>query len=172
VSKTPFSCCFSGHRTAPFSWTSSYEGHIFQIMLAKAINDAIDAGCNRFYSGMAMGFDIVAAEAVIEAKNHHNVELIAIIPFSGQESKWSKEWKTRHDAVLQACDDAITLNKDYITGCYHERNRYLVDNSQRLICFYSGKPGGTRHTHDYAEEKGLNIINLWKDVTRIGKQTN
>lgn len=169
MSRTPFSSCFSGHRTAPFNWTNSYEGHVFQIALAEAINDAINEGCRRFYSGMAMGFDIIAAEAVAEAKKRHNVELFAAIPFKGQESKWSKDWQTRHDAVLRACDKTIILNESYITGCYHERNRYLVDNSQRLICFYSGKPGGTRHTHDYAEKSGLNIVNLWKDVTHIGK---
>ncbi|MCL2236251.1 MAG: SLOG family protein [Defluviitaleaceae bacterium] len=163
MDKTSFSCCFSGHRDASFSWTGSYEGHVFQIMLAKAIDDAIHQGCNRFYNGMARGFDIIAAEAVILAKNHYDVELVAAIPFRGQEVKWAKDWKVRHDEVLQYCDQAIYLNEGYVTGCYHQRNRYLVDNSSRLICFYSGKAGGTRHTHDYAEEKGLNIINLWKN---------
>jgi len=166
-----FSTCFSGHRFAPFDWTSSYDGHVFQIMLAKAVEDAVNDGCNCFYNGMAMGFDIIAAEVVIAQKAYHNANaaLVSVIPFRGQEAKWTKAWKARHDAVLQAADEVIILNESYVTGCYHERNRYLVDNSQRLIAFYSGKAGGTQHTYDYAEEKGLNIINLWGEVAGIGK---
>ena len=89
------------------------------------------------------------------------ISLVGVIPFAGQELKWSGKWRARHDSILRAADKIITLNSRYIRGCYHERNRYLVDNSRRLIGLCSEKTGGTRHTFDYAEKSGIEIVNLW-----------
>jgi uncharacterized phage-like protein YoqJ len=158
------SCCFSGHRSAHFDMDASYMGGIMQDVLKKAIEDAIAAGFATFHSGMAMGFDIIAAEMVIKQKYAATgeISLISVIPFAGQEKKWSKKWRERHDAILRAADKIIVLNPNYIRGCYHERNRYLVDNSTRLIGLWGDKAGGTKHTFDYAAKAGIEIINLWQ----------
>lgn len=42
----------------------------------------------------------------------------------------------------------------------HKRNRHLVDNSSRCICFLTEKTGGTFYTVNYASEHGLMIIKL------------
>jgi len=146
---------------------ASYMGGILHDTLKKAICEAIDAGCTAFYSGMAIGFDIIAAEMVLQERNSRpdgKITLMAIVPFAGQEEKWSGKWRKRHDDVLRTADKIVVLNQRYLRGCYHERNRYLVDNSARLICFFSGKTGGTAHTFNYAEKEGLKIVNLWQDV--------
>lgn len=44
----------------------------------------------------------------------------------------------------------------------HKRNRHLVDNSSRCICFLTEKTGGTFYTVNYASEHGLTIINVAK----------
>ena len=158
------SCCFSGHRSAHFDMDASYMGDIMRGMLKKAINDAIAAGFTTFYSGMAVGFDIISAEMVIKQKcaTLAEISLISVIPFAGQEKKWSKKWRERHDTILRAADKIIVLNTHYIRGCYHERNRYLVDSSARLIGLLGDKTGGTKHTFEYAEKSGVEIVNLWE----------
>jgi len=159
------SCCFSGHREAHFDMDFSQAGYAFQGALQKAIRNTIDDGYRIFYNGLAQGFDIIAAEAIIKekyARDDCKLILVSVAPFKGQELKWGKLWRTRHDEVLKASDEIVTLNERYIKGCYYERNRYLIDHTSRLICFYSGKNSGTKHTFDYAEEKGLDIVNLWQ----------
>ena len=160
------SCCFSGHRTAFFDMDNSYLADIMREALETAITGAIAQGFTIFYSGMAMGFDIIAAEMIIRHKQATAAEisLICVVPFSGQEIRWRKKWRTRHDDVLRAADSIRVLNDRYIRGCYHERNRYLVDNSARLICLYGDKAGGTKHTYDYAEKSGLEIVNIWQVI--------
>jgi uncharacterized phage-like protein YoqJ len=144
----------------------SYLGDIMRDVLKSAITDAISAGFTTFYSGMAMGFDIIAAEMVMGIKHDTTAEisLISIVPFAGQEKKWSKKWRSRHDNILRMADSIVVLNSGYIRGSYHERNRYLVDSSARLIGLLGHKEGGTKHTFDYAEKLGVEIINLWADI--------
>jgi len=161
------SCAFSGHRRAHFHMDDSYMGGIMQDALQAAISDAIAAGFTTFYTGMAMGFDIIAAEIVLKQKYATTTEisLISVLPFAGQEQRFNKDWRARHDHILRAADSIVVLNPSLIPGCYHERNRYLIDNSSRLICLYNGKPGGTKHTHDYAAKSNIQIINLWPHIS-------
>ena len=161
------SCCFSGHRSTHFDMDFSYTGHILQEHLSKAIKDACSQGFDTFYSGMAQGFDIIAAEAVLREKYSNeskNITLICVIPFKGQDVKWSRKWRDRHDEILKICDNIVTLNDEYVTGCYHQRNRYLIDHARRLIGFYSGKKGGTKHAFEYALERNLEIVNIWSKM--------
>jgi len=158
------SCCFSGHREVHFDMDFSMAGYAFQGLLQKAIRNAISDGYRIFYNGLAQGFDIIAAETIIKEKHARDdceLILVSVAPFKGQDLKWAKHWRSRHDEVLKASDEIITLNEKYIKGCYHERNRYLVENTSRLICFCSGKTSGTKHTVTFAEERGLDIVNIW-----------
>ena len=70
--------------------------------------------------------------------------------------------------------DALRDYEEYVEGWAHEaktplslltmhkRNRHLVDNSSRCICFLTEKTGGTFYTVNYASEHGLMIINTAK----------
>jgi len=151
------SCCFSGHRKTHFD----IDTHFMRKILKKTIDEAMNQDFQIFYSGMAMGFDIIAAEAVLERKH---AKLVGVIPFYGQEMKWSAKWRTRHDKVLRGADKIIVLNENYVRGCYHQRNRYLVDHSHRLICFCGNTTGGTAQTISYAEKAGIEIVNIWQDL--------
>ena len=159
-------CCFSGHREGAF------DEACFQKALDDALKQAIDAGYTTFYGGVAIGFDIIAAEAVLRLKIKENLalKLVSVVPFRGQDANWSEPWKQRHDAILRASSKIILLNQHYVKGCYHERNRFMVDNASLLICYFSGKKGGTKHTVECAQKKNLKIVNLlgeFKDDKQI-----
>jgi len=145
----------------------SYLGDKLKKLLDKIIIDVVNQGYDTFYTGMAQGFDIIAAEAVLRARDaliKTQINLVAVIPYRGQESSWGKKWKDRHDKILRACDKIEVLNETMITGCFHERNRFLADHATLLISLFSGKQGGTAHTTQCAAEKGLHIINLWNEL--------
>ena len=149
-------------------------GKIMQKMLDYAIKDAVYQGFQIFYIGMAQGFDIIAGEAIlrIKAEGLSEIKLNCILPFKGQDGKWSKDWRRRHDLILRAADSIEIINDAYTTGCYHERNRFLVDNAQRLIVLYSGKQSGTGHTVAYARKKGIEIVNLWEGLDEYRRKNN
>lgn len=53
------SVCFSGHRNIPFLYRKQLK-----LQLKAAITKAYAGGYRHFYCGCAMGFDMLAAEAV------------------------------------------------------------------------------------------------------------
>ena len=67
-----------------------------------------------------------------------------------------------YNRIMKAADKVVYTSQDYYNGCMHKRNRHLVDNSSRCICFLTEKTGGTFYTVNYASEHGLMIINTAK----------
>ena len=110
---------------------------------------------------MASGFDIIASEVVLKFKEQQpDIKLLAVVPFEEQEKTYSNEWKSRYDAVLASCDEVIVLSREYHAGCYQNRNKYMVDNSDYVVTWYDGKQGGTRNTLNYAQKKLRYIVNV------------
>lgn len=154
-------CCFSGYRVEkmPFPANDS-RMEALTAALDRAIQDAAALGYTGFFTGMSTGFDLWAAEAVLRARNTLPVQLFCAIPFDRQADRYPAEWKRRFNHCLLAADRVFALSRDYYTGCYAARNRFMVDASSLLICYFDGKPGGTAQTVRMAEQSGLRIVNL------------
>ena len=109
-----------------------------------------------------MGFDMLAAEAVIRLQNKEaDVFLEAAIPFPGQPERFSREDKMRYANLLNSADSQVTVSGFYHSGCFHRRNDYMIDNASKLIACWDGKPsGGTYYTCTEAQRRGLSMVNL------------
>lgn len=157
-------CCFSGYRPSKFPFKLKKGNADFDLLyrnLTTTISAIIDDDCAVFYTGMATGFDIIASEIVLELKTQFNhLRLIAVVPFEEQEKAYSNDWKVRYDSVISSCDEVVVLSKDYHAGCYQNRNKYMVDNSDYVVTWYDGKQGGTRNTLIYAQKKKRYIVNV------------
>ena len=169
------SCCFTGYRPEkfPFDLDGSnpeyleFENRLFEQVLILA-----KEGCRTFYCGMAMGFDIIAAETVLAVKNAFSepLKLICVLPFENQSYNFPNDWKIRFNSVLQKCDEKIILAEKYFTGCYQERNTYMVDNSDYVITWFDGQSGGTKNTIRYAKKIGRQIFNIYENPNNMGFQ--
>ena len=161
------SCCFTGYRPAkfPFSLEKGVGGlEKVENSLIEAVFDLYNKGCKTFYSGMAMGFDILAAEAVLLLKeNHSDVRLICAVPFEGQGVGFPEPWRGRYEKIAERADETVMLANKYYRGCYFKRNAFLVDNTDYVLTWYDGQSGGTAATVKYAQKKGRDIINLNKE---------
>lgn len=159
-------CCFTGYRPGKFSFKLSGKCSRFNTLenrLIETVFSLPDEDCRTFYTGMAMGFDIIAAEAVLLLKKsgiENNIRLICVIPFSGQADRFPEPWHGRYYNILNNADKVITLSEKYYSGCYFKRNRYMIDNSDYVVTWFDGKHGGTENTLRYAAKKGRHIINL------------
>lgn len=143
---------FTGHRT--------YDGRADEA-LRRTVGEWYARGIRTFLSGMAVGFDLAAAEAVLACREEMpGLRLKAVVPFSGQESRFSAPDRERFHRVLAAADETIVLSAVFHRGCYAVRNDYLVDRSSVLIAWYDGSPGGTRYTVRRARRKGRHVVHL------------
>lgn len=160
------SCCFTGYRPEkfPFSLEKDTKNlNAFENKLYNTIFSLPLEGVVRFYCGMAEGFDIIAAEVVLDLREgikNSSVELIAVVPFKTQSSGFSKKWKERYDKILEAADKVVILSDKYFNGCFAKRNCYMVDNSDIVLTYFDGKAGGTGSTLNYAKKKGRRIVNV------------
>lgn len=163
------SCCFTGYRPEKFGFEFSPDNQKYNEFTRKLyayIIDLAEEGITVYYSGMARGFDIVAAEAVIDIKRLRSdlgVSLVACVPYIEQASAFPPDWKARYDAVLEECDRVVLLSDRYYRGCYQVRNKYMVDNTDCVLTYFDGSAGGTKNTVDYAKKKGRAIVNLYEN---------
>jgi len=150
---------FSGYRPEKLPDGGSESADSISILktdLLDAVSESLSRGFDTFLVGMADGFDLFAAETVVKAKeNNPQTKLIAIVPFDD-----GREHAKRYNDIIACADDVVTLADEYARGVYFTRNEYIVNHSSCLICYYDGRYGGTEHTVEYAQKKGIEIINL------------
>lgn len=145
---------FTGHR--------SYRGEADDA-LGRLLQELYEAGARTFLSGMAVGFDLAAAEAVIALRRRFpEVRLVAVVPFAGQAASFSAEERRRYERVLAAADEQVTLSPRFFAGCYQVRNTFLIEHAATLVAWYNGARGGTQQTFLMAMHRGLRVENLGK----------
>ena len=171
-----YKCCFTGYRPSkmPFNLDEENEEYKnFENCLIEEILNLINEGCRTFYSGMALGFDIIAAETILLLKEaYKNIELVCVLPFETQAESYSDSWKERYFSILEKCDRKIVLSDEYFKGCYQRRNEFMVDNCDFVLTWYDGKAGGTRNTLNYATKKQRHIVNVNKsEIETFAVQT-
>lgn len=99
-------------------------------------------------SGMALGVDTIVALLAIEL----DLELIAAIPFNGQEKIWPQKSKDLYNQILQykKINKVIVCDGGYEPYKMQVRNKWMVDNCDKLIAVYDGTKGGTANCFNYA----------------------
>lgn len=140
------SCAFTGHR--------KIEENFDEQSLINAINKLIINGVHTFYCGMATGFDLLAAEALLKIKESNpHLKLIACIPYYGQEERYSATDKERYVEVIKKVDEQALISDRYYKGCMLKRDRYMADKADVLVAYKRKETGGTAYTVRYFQKK-------------------
>ena len=149
---------FTGHR-----WYDSSRKHSVRKKIEECVREAYRNGITNFISGMAIGFDLLAAEVVLSLRHEcPAITLTAVLPFREQASRFNELNKCRYYKCLSQADDIVILSNDYTAKCYLERDRFMVEHSSLLIACYDGRNrGGTFWTVNFAARTGKNVINIY-----------
>lgn len=155
------SVCFSGHRIVPFA----KQNEIMRL-LRNEITKSYHEGYHCFYCGMAIGFDLLAAKAVLSLKPElSQIKIIAVLPYREQTERWNEKHKVEYERILNEVDETIIVSEHYHQQCFLRRNDYMVQRSSRLITLYDGKyKGGTFYTYKKAKSIGMEIINIYNSI--------
>jgi predicted Rossmann fold nucleotide-binding protein DprA/Smf involved in DNA uptake len=97
--------------------------------------------------GGAKGVDHWAIEWLLE----HGEECWVVVPFTAIEQPKAPRMLFNKTARL------IELNLPRSKSAYILRNRYMVERSKTVVGFWSGKPGGTISTLQYALRSGREV---------------
>ncbi len=152
---------FTGHREFSVKFFSDDDPLLIDLKkrISAEIEKTILDGADEFYSGMAIGTDMMAADEVLKLREKYpHIKLIAMIPCPNQCEKWGREHILQYTRIMEQCDKIMTISPEYTSGCMHKRDRALVDICDLLIAVYENRSGGTRYTVEYARKKGRKII--------------
>ena len=148
-------CCITGHRNISDDVTDFVERE-----LRREIALAIEEGYTHFLSGFAEGTDLLFAQIVADEKQKNNaIKLEAAIP----NRKRINTPNQLFQQLIGQCDVVGVHSEEYHSSCFMKRNRFMVDQSSRVIAVFDGrKSGGTYATMQYAQKqrKDIKIITV------------
>lgn len=152
----PLTLCFTGHRIIrrkDASWLSERLDAVLEVCYHK--------GFRQFLSGGALGFDMLAAEAVLRLqKKHPDACLTLVLPCSSQSARWTDRQCQRFERLLYRASDVRVLNDAYFDGCMFQRNRSMIEQSSLCICYMYIFKGGTFSTVSLAAQEGVPVLNI------------
>ena len=147
------SCAITGHRTLAKDFSRERLKEVLRSLILQGVED--------FYNGLALGFDMVTAETLVELRaEFSHIKIHGCIPFYGQENRFSTEDKARYVKLVKECDDVVILSDAYTRGCYFKRNDYMVERADVLLAYCHSDKGGAAYTvRSFIRKKGyLNIL--------------
>ena len=154
ISKTAM---FTGHRHIAVGELERLTEELPEI-----IADLNSSGVTTFISGAAVGFDTLAAQAVLSVRAAGlPVFLFLAVPCLNQDARWKKKDRAVYSSLLKNADRVLyTSYTPYYDGCMQLRNRFMVENSSVCIAYFTGERGGTFSTYRLARSFGRRIFNL------------
>lgn len=176
------SCCFTGYRPHRFAFSpDGLRPEQVQAALGQQIRRLYDEGYRTFISGMSAGVDLwAAAEVLTLQETHPEVELIAAVPFAGQESHWPIPLQREYRRVLDAAQraevlfDAAAAEKN-AAECYKGRNRWMVDRADTVLAVceidVADSRTGTATTVRYARRLQKRILYIDPVTLAVTEET-
>ena len=150
IERKSWSCALTGHRkiSPDFNVNGLYD----------KLQTFLERGCDTFFCGMAMGFDLTALKCLVDLKRKFHFTIEACIPYAGHEENFSAQDRMLYRELLQWCDKKTVLYGSYREGCYLARNRYMVDRANVVLAYCLRKTGGSAYTANYAMKKCIPVI--------------
>lgn len=143
-----------------------------QKRLSDAVMDCYIGGIKHIVTGISGEFEQMAVKVVWELKAVMTDMRLTVVMTRCERSGYTRYLSgngSRRDVwkYLEIADDLRTVEQDSRLTDYTQKNRYIVDRSERLICCYRPeliREAETRHLIGLAEQKpGLKIINLYTE---------
>ena len=161
-------CCVTGHRPKGFPFPRDSENFAYCKYLDELeaeIERVIREGCCHFISGMADGADIDYANTVLMLRNNGKpITFEAALPYPIVPTKPITAYTAERDMILLQCNKKQIVSPHYHKGCFMQRNRYMVDQSDWVIAIWNkSHQGGTWNTIQYARNAGKSIRYIYLD---------
>lgn len=155
-----FAVAFSGHRSNRLPSSESQLSKL-SIKLQLELQRLHRLGYDTVYCGMAEGADRLCYEAVLSnnlfKSSIDKIQLHCVLPYAANEPSALTRCDANDDIPFS--DKLTIISPTYRPGCFHQRNRFMVDNSDILLAVYDGNSkGGTAYTVEYARKQGKQVI--------------
>ena len=149
-------CCILGNRLLPKGQSERITQRLEEMILKLA-----QMGVTRFFTGGALGFETLAAQAVLSAREKNpDIRFILVLPCRDQSAKWPESAVELYESIKSRADEVIYTSETASRGYILKRNRYMVDESDYCLTYLSKTSGRTAQTIRYAEKTDHVVINI------------
>ena len=103
--KDTLTCCFTGHRPQDLGFApgSAAETALKNRLAGETLRLITEQNVRHFISGMALGVDTYAAQAVLKLKElYPEITLECALPCKGQDRRWKKADRDEYASLLDA----------------------------------------------------------------------
>lgn len=161
------SCCFTGHRGIP-----AHDAELLPSLLDHTVRELCSVGYKYFICGGALGFDMLAEQAVIRAiQENYGAELILALPCANQTEKWHAEnprglaYIREYQRIKGYASSIRYSSQEHTPDCMKNRNEYMVSLSSFCVAYYNGAiKSGSGQTFRMAQKAGLDVLNLYAAI--------
>lgn len=140
-------CCFCGHRDCD---------SLMREQIKEKITDLIEnQGITVFYSGGMGNFDMLCGSVVREFKQkYEDIRLCLVAPYM------TKKLNTDRAYYNEMYDEIIIpdLGEVHYKRAITERNKWMVDQSDVVLCYVTRSSGGAYTMREYAAKTDKNVI--------------
>ena len=151
-------CCFTGHRKIPPAELTELTARLDTV-----VRELYERGMRSFRCGGAVGFDTMAATAVLRCRRElPDVRLVLVLPCQDQALRWSAGDRRVYEAIRARADEFVYSGITYSRENLLSRDRALVDGCGVCVAYLNSSSGGTAYTVRYAKSSGVEVINLGK----------
>ena len=129
----------------------------------QVIADLYARGVYYYGCGGDIGFDTLMAQTCFELQESGSFPLMRVIlvyPFYRFNDNWNSYEKQIFLELHQKYDKEVCISEVPCREAYYARNRHLVDGSAYCISYCVEQNSGSGYTVRYAQNKGLEIIDL------------
>lgn len=157
-------CCFTGHR--PNRLPQSADKLKYLSGLTADITGMLHSkNIDTFMTGMASGFDLLAANAVLNDPTFGSrSKIICALPYAEQfDDIKSPEERKIYRELLDRAELIVCVSSKENRDRFRERNQFMVDHSSYLIAYVNEKSGsrsGSMMTCNMAARAGLTTYRL------------
>lgn len=150
-------CFFTGHRIFPEAITAELTDRLDTIL-----PEIIEKGYHTFLSGGALGFDLLAAQAVLRQRERNpELRLIFVLPCTEHTVRWKREDDLHFQALLKQAGESIYLYGPYHKYCLKERNLFMAQHAGCCIsALRNHRQSGTAQAVRFAIEEKIPVQNL------------
>lgn len=156
---------FTGHRKLEGKYPPSPKWEAVSQAVRELALSFVATGYDitHFCSGGALGFDQVAASAVIKLREQgFPVTLTFALPFPGFEVRWPEKSQANLKSLCRQANKVVFVDNEprYFPWKMQKRNEYMIDRAQSVIAlmYPAVKKGGTLNAVKYAEKKNRDIL--------------
>lgn len=142
-----------------------------KIKLLQQISILYEDGTRIFLTDCTPGVSMWSAEIVVGLMAlHADIELVCLIPYEEQSTKWPKEYRDRYFSLHELCSQSILLNTDYTSSSLIECYRYMINSCDVLLAVCDDHDTGFDNMGfmtSYAKNTNRDVIYIHPDTLAV-----